>query len=406
MRLSLGLSVCGLLKGKPSPLWPRSRGRYISAWHLDLQVRNRRDPKPENSRSKAREFCDKESGPNTVTANSGKNLKPQRSLLARRCTQADAKRSFSFARRKQRGDAEPLRSAAVPNMRARDFLLLSILNSRIPEVTLTGMKTDLKVDLQNTGDNIYKATYCPTVPGAYLLNVMWSDRQVKGCPLKVTVSAVCDAAKVLCSGEGLGIGTVGKDIRSFIDTRRAGPGVKTGKTIGGRGAGRSEADPRAALPARDARGGAVRCYRRNNRLSLFNLNDAQYSPFYVRNRRFRALPPEPYHCAAPLVPFPPSHSPLPRRPYLGSSIAPTTTLTRLRPSLPDRARTPSSYAASSSAMSPLFLIDPFSKSSKTFKKSIFTKHDNANNTNNTKREEKQMIIHAKVRRRVGMPKRR
>ncbi|XP_072156699.1 filamin-B isoform X2 [Bemisia tabaci] len=102
----------------------------------------------------------------------------------------------------------------------------------IPEVTLTGMKTDLKVDLQNTGDNIYKATYCPTVPGAYLLNVMWSDRQVKGCPLKVTVSAVCDAAKVLCSGEGLGIGTVGKDIRSFIDTRRAGPGELSAHCVG------------------------------------------------------------------------------------------------------------------------------------------------------------------------------
>jgi len=50
-------------------------------------------------------------------------------------------------------------------------------------------------------------------------------RQVKGCPLKVNVNAVCDASKVLCTGDGLGIGTVGKDIRSFIDTRRAGPGT-------------------------------------------------------------------------------------------------------------------------------------------------------------------------------------
>lgn len=47
---------------------------------------------------------------------------------------------------------------------------------------------------------------------------------MKGCPLKVTVTAVCDASRVICSGEGLGVGTVGKDIRSFIDTRRAGPG--------------------------------------------------------------------------------------------------------------------------------------------------------------------------------------
>lgn len=50
-------------------------------------------------------------------------------------------------------------------------------------------------------------------------------RQVKGCPLKVTVTAVCDASRVVCSGDGLGTGTVGKDIRSFIDTRAAGPGM-------------------------------------------------------------------------------------------------------------------------------------------------------------------------------------
>lgn len=31
---------------------------------------------------------------------------------------------------------------------------------------------------------------------------------------------------MLCTGDGLGIGTVGKDIRSFIDTRRAGPGKR------------------------------------------------------------------------------------------------------------------------------------------------------------------------------------
>jgi filamin len=52
-------------------------------------------------------------------------------------------------------------------------------------------------------------------------------RQVKGCPLKVTVTAMCDATKVICSGEGLGVGTVGKHIRSFIDTRAAGPGSIT-----------------------------------------------------------------------------------------------------------------------------------------------------------------------------------
>lgn len=46
----------------------------------------------------------------------------------------------------------------------------------LPEVTLTGMKADIKVQLQNLGNSVYRAIYTPTVPGAYLLNVMWSDR--------------------------------------------------------------------------------------------------------------------------------------------------------------------------------------------------------------------------------------
>lgn len=57
--------------------------------------------------------------------------------------------------------------------------------------------------------------------------LFYGVRQVKGCPLKINVTGVCDASKVLCTGDGLGIGTVGKDIRSFIDTRRAGPGTHT-----------------------------------------------------------------------------------------------------------------------------------------------------------------------------------
>jgi hypothetical protein len=46
----------------------------------------------------------------------------------------------------------------------------------MPEVTLTGMKNDIKVNLTSIGENIYRATYVPDSPGAYLLNVMWSDR--------------------------------------------------------------------------------------------------------------------------------------------------------------------------------------------------------------------------------------
>ena len=60
--------------------------------------------------------------------------------------------------------------------------------------------------------------------GAYLLNIQWSDRQVRGSPFKVNVTAQSDASKVVCTGEGLKMGIMGKEIKSVIDTRRAGPG--------------------------------------------------------------------------------------------------------------------------------------------------------------------------------------
>ena len=56
-----------------------------------------------------------------------------------------------------------------------------------PDVTINGTKADIAVDVKAEGGGIWKATYNPRLPGAYLLNVMWSDRQVRGCPLKVCI---------------------------------------------------------------------------------------------------------------------------------------------------------------------------------------------------------------------------
>jgi filamin len=81
------------------------------------------------------------------------------------------------------------------------------------------------VKLKNVGYNLYQAFYSPRTPGTYLLNVLWSGRQVKGCPLKVIAEDNRGTNKaVICSGDGLRMGTLGKDIKSFIDTRKAGPG--------------------------------------------------------------------------------------------------------------------------------------------------------------------------------------
>lgn len=57
------------------------------------------------------------------------------------------------------------------------------------------------------------------------MTVSWNGRQLKGCPLQITVTSAADASRVICSGDGLKHGIVGQEIRSFIDTRRAGPGT-------------------------------------------------------------------------------------------------------------------------------------------------------------------------------------
>lgn len=83
---------------------------------------------------------------------------------------------------------------------------------------------------------IWLISYTPThsVVGPLNLNVKWNGRTIKGCPLTVVLGAGIDATKVLCSGEGLRNGIVGREIRSWIDTRRAGPGELTAHCSGPR----------------------------------------------------------------------------------------------------------------------------------------------------------------------------
>ncbi len=94
-----------------------------------------------------------------------------------------------------------------------------------PEVSITGgLKADIPVRLRPVGTNIFSVVYSPRAPGTYLLNVLWSGRQVAGCPLKIMAESGGVNKTVVCSGDGLRFGQLGKDIRSFIDTRKAGPG--------------------------------------------------------------------------------------------------------------------------------------------------------------------------------------
>ncbi|XP_058054906.1 filamin-A [Anopheles bellator] len=83
---------------------------------------------------------------------------------------------------------------------------------------------------------IWLASYNPhkSSGGPLSLDVEWNGRTIKGCPLTIPVGPAVDAAKVLCSGEGLRNGVVGREIKSWIDTRRAGPGELTAHCAGPR----------------------------------------------------------------------------------------------------------------------------------------------------------------------------
>ena len=69
-----------------------------------------------------------------------------------------------------------------------------------PQVTLSGVKSDIDVRVTSLGNNKFKCSYMPQHLGAYLLSIMWSDRQVKGSPFKVNVISLADASKVVAIG--------------------------------------------------------------------------------------------------------------------------------------------------------------------------------------------------------------
>ncbi|XP_055852874.1 filamin-A isoform X2 [Episyrphus balteatus] len=108
-----------------------------------------------------------------------------------------------------------------------------------PEVILVHQdNTAVPVSLAQPrpNENIWLASYTPqkSSSGSLTLSVKWNGRLVKGCPLTVAVGSSMDASKVIASGEGLRHGVVGKEIKSWIDTRRAGPGELTAHCAGPR----------------------------------------------------------------------------------------------------------------------------------------------------------------------------
>jgi filamin len=94
-----------------------------------------------------------------------------------------------------------------------------------PEVFLTyqdGSALAVALSQPRLSENIWLATYTPVTNGTLNLVVKWCGRIVRGCPFSIVLGSSVDASKVLCSGEGLRNGVIGREIKSWIDTRRAG----------------------------------------------------------------------------------------------------------------------------------------------------------------------------------------
>ncbi|KYB28607.1 Filamin-A-like Protein [Tribolium castaneum] len=138
------------------------------------------------------------------------------------------------------GDQVVLTGRGLANAQCGEPAVFTIDGSKAgagnPEVTLHAADSNLPIPVMISlaGEKIWRATYTIPTPGNYLLSVLWAGRPVKGCPLIVEAKGGADASKVLCSGEGLRQGVVGREIRSWIDTRRAGPGELTAHCTGPR----------------------------------------------------------------------------------------------------------------------------------------------------------------------------
>ncbi|CAM4955218.1 unnamed protein product [Rotaria socialis] len=99
-----------------------------------------------------------------------------------------------------------------------------------PIVRLVDMQTNMEIRVHQIEkkQNLFHCSYKPVAPGDYLLNVIWGEKEIHGSPFKITVVPNNhQASQVLCSGDGLRMGVIGKEMQCFIDTRAAMPGELT-----------------------------------------------------------------------------------------------------------------------------------------------------------------------------------
>ncbi|GFO06181.1 filamin-c [Plakobranchus ocellatus] len=99
-----------------------------------------------------------------------------------------------------------------------------------PRCHLQGVKDQLPVSVENVRPQVYKCTYIPERPGAYLLYVNWNDKPLKGSPYKVAIREPARPHHVIASLDRPNT-LVGEDLEMKIDPRKAGPGHLTVQCI-------------------------------------------------------------------------------------------------------------------------------------------------------------------------------
>ncbi|RUS80145.1 hypothetical protein EGW08_012102, partial [Elysia chlorotica] len=95
-----------------------------------------------------------------------------------------------------------------------------------PQSYLQGVKDQLPVTIENVRPQVYKCTYVPQRPGAYLLYVNWNDKPLKGSPYKVAIREPPRPHQVTASLDKPHA-VMGQDLEMKVDPRNAGPGQLT-----------------------------------------------------------------------------------------------------------------------------------------------------------------------------------
>ena len=104
-----------------------------------------------------------------------------------------------------------------------------------PEVSFTGFSSDLndlKISLIQTTDSVYKCSYVPEKPGHYLINVKHDSIHVPGSPFEIKIGMNPDPSKIIFNKDDLKTPILGQEIKTTIDTKRAGPGELTANCLG------------------------------------------------------------------------------------------------------------------------------------------------------------------------------